>query len=348
MKKNIYSSRAVQLSGVCVLIILIMTTVSGDTFLTSTNFGSMLIQISDIGILTFAMAITMISGGLNLSIVSLANLTAIINAILIKTFLPEGATTLEVALALMLCVVVSIIIGIVAGTINGFLIANLKIPEILATLGTMNLFMGIATVITKGQGIIGFPELLLDIGSGKIGGFPVAFLIFAFIGIILYIVLHRTPFGSQLLLFGANRKASYYSGINNKKIIYLTYILSCVIASFAGIMIMARTNSATVDYGSTLILITLLIGVLSGISPSGGTGSVINIGLALFVMQMLNSGLNLLRVSNFIREMTPAVLLVVIMSSEYCFNARREERLNKKVLESNRNEMKLRMTEEGS
>lgn len=292
----------------------------------------MMVQISDNGLFALAMAITMIAAGVNLSIVSLGNLVAVIVAIVLKALVTEQTPDINVYMVLLLCLGISLTVGYIAGVINSFLIANLKIPEILATLGTMNIFAGIAMIITKGQGIIGFPQQLLDIGSNHLLGIPIPFIVFLIVAMILFLIIHKTPFGTQLKLFGMNRKASEFSGIDNKKVVYKTYIISCLIASISGMMIVARTNSATVDYGGTLILITMLIGVLSGIDPAGGTGDVVNIFLALLVMQLLNSGLNLLRVSSFIREMTPATLLIVIVSLEQYLHVRNERILNRRVL----------------
>jgi len=332
MKKNLFSNRKAQLISACLIIFIMMAVGRPSTFLTLTNFQSMMVQISDVGIFALAMAITMIAAGVNLSIINLGNLVAVINAVLLKSMVTERTSASSIYLILLLCLGISLTVGYIAGVINSFLIANLKIPEILATLGTMNIFLGTAMIITNGQGIIGFPQQLLDFGSNNILGIPIPFLVFLIVAIILYIIIQKTPFGTQLKLFGLNRQASYFSGINNKKVIYKTYIISCMVASISGLMIMARTNSATVDYGATLILITLLIGVLSGIDPAGGTGDVLNIFLALLVMQLLNSGLNLLRVSSFIREMTPAALLVVIVSLEHYLHARSERILNRRVL----------------
>ena len=345
MKKNIFSDRKTQLISASALIFIIMAIGKPDTFMTATNIQSMLVQISDIGILALAMSITMIAAGVNLSIINLANLVAVVNAILIKSMVTEATSSFEVYMILLMCLGVSLIIGFFAGIINSVLIANLKIPEILATLGTMNLFLGIAMILTKGQGIIGFPQQLLDIGAKNFIGIPIPFIIFVIVAVILYFIIHKTPYGTQLMLFGTNRKASFYSGINNNMVIYKTYIISCLVASVSGLMIMARTNSATVDYGASLILTTLLVGVLSGISPSGGTGNVINMFFALFMMQLLNSGLNLLRASSFIREMTPAILLVAIISMEHYMHSRSERRLNKLVImKNNRTENNERIT----
>ena len=333
MKKNILSNRRTQLLLAATLIFIMMSITRPNVFLTPLSIRSMLVQISDIGFFAFAMAIAMISRGINFSIVNLANLAAIVNAKIILELVTEYTTTGQIYLIILLCVGVSLVIGTLGGLINGFLIANLKIPEILATLGTMNLFLGVAMIITGGTPMIGFPQELLRMGSGNLMGIPIPFMIFLVIGAILYFILHKTSYGSQLRLYGNNRNAALYSGINNKVVIYKTYILSCIVAASAGLMIVARTNAATVDFGAPIVLTTLLIAVLSGIRPTGGIGNVTNLFLAMLVIQLLNTGLTLLRVSSFVREMIPAALLVTIISLEYYMQVRSERKLNKLALE---------------
>lgn len=332
LKKNRLADRKIQLLLASILFFTIMAISKPDTFLTRTNFESIMVQISDLGIFSLAMAVTMIAGGIDLSIVNLANLVAVVNAIVLKSLVTEATPSGQIWLILLLCLIISLIIGFIGGVINSFLIANFRIPEILATLATMNLYLGIATIITGGRGIIGFPQQLLNIGSESVLGIPITFLVFVVVALILYIFVHRTPYGTKLKLFGLNQKASYFSGINNKKVVYQTHIIACMVASIAGLMVMSRTNSATVDYGGQIILTTLLVGVLSGIHPLGGNGDIINIFLALLLTQFLKSGLNLLRVSSFIREMVPAALLITIVSLEHYLYALSERRLNRKVL----------------
>jgi len=334
-KKNPLTKRNVQLLLAIGLFFLVMVINRPDTFLTATSLQSMLVQISDLGIFAMAMAVTMIAGGIDLSIINLANLVAVVNAIFLKAVVTETTSSTTIWLLLLVCVAIALVIGFLGGLINSFLIANLGIPEILATLATMSLYLGVSTIITQGRGIIGFPQQLLNIGAGHFLGIPIPFFIFLFIAAILYIFIHRTPYGTQLKLFGLNQKATFFSGINNKAVVYKTHIIACMTAALAGLLIMARTNSATVDYGGQMILTTLLIGVLSGIPATGGAGSIVSIFLALLTNQLLNSGLNLMRVSSFIREMVPAALLIAIVSLEYYLHVTSERRLNRKVLEDN-------------
>ena len=334
-KKNLLGNRNVQLLIAIALFFVLMVIYRPEIFLTATSFQSMLVQIADLGIFAMAMSVAMISGGIDLSIVNLANLTAVVCSVLLKATVTDATSSTIIWLLLLACLGIALVIGFLGGAINSFLIANLGIPEILATLATMNLYLGISMIITGGQGTIGFPQQLLNFGSGNVLGIPTPFIIFLIIAVILYVFIHRTPYGTHLKLFGLNQRATFFSGINNKKVVYQTHILACMTAALAGLLIMARTNSATVDYGGQTILITLLIGVLSGIPATGGAGSIISIFLALFLNQLINSGLNLLRVSSFIREMVPAALLIAIVSLEYYFYTLSEKRLNRLALEKN-------------
>lgn len=335
VRKNPLTQRNVQLILAIVIFFTIMAINKPDTFLSSTNIQAMLIQISDVGIFALAMALTMIAGGIDLSIVSLANLVSVLCAILLKSVITESTTGMVIWLWLLACLGIAMVVGFVGGSINSFLIANLGIPQILATMATMNLYLGVATIVTGGRGIIGFPQQLLNIGSGNFLGIPYPFLIFLFFALIMYIFLQKTPYGTKLRLYGLNQRATFFSGISNKKVIYQTHILACMSAAVMGLLIMARTNSATVDYGGQVIVTTLLIGILSGVAALSGVGNAISIILALFLNQLINSGLNLLRVSSFIREMVPAALLITIISLEFVLYRTRERRLNRMVLKLN-------------
>lgn len=336
MKTNVLSSRRTQLLLAGSIIFLIMAITRPNVFLTPLSMRAILVQISDVGFFALAMAVVMISRGVNFSIVNLANLSAIVCAMILRALVTDGMSSAHVYLIILLCLGVCIAIGVVGGIMNSVLIAELKVPALLTTLGTMNLFLGFSMIITGGRAMFGIPEELAHIGAGTVFGLPIPFLLFLVAVAIVYVIAHKTPYGSQLRLFGSNNHATMYSGISNRAVIYKTYILSGVLAACAGLLILSRTKAATVDFGAPLVLNTLLIGVLSGIKPTGGVGNIINVFLAMLVIQLLNTGLTLLRVSGFVREMIPALLLVTILSLEHILLIRNERKLNKIAMEKNK------------
>ena len=146
--------------------------------------------------------------------------------------------------------------------------------------------MGIAMMLTQGRAEGNFPQPLMDFGNAMVGPIPLLTLFFLLLYALMCVVVHRTPYGRKLQWMGSNSKVTWYTGINNRRITYITYMLSGLLAALAGLVIMARTNSAKADYGSTYVFQALLTCVLAGISPLGGTGKYYNLILSIITIQM--------------------------------------------------------------
>lgn len=316
------NSTTKQLLGIDLAIFLIFAFLKPDKFLTGFDLESMCFQFPEAGLLTIGIGITMLTAGADLSIIAVANLVATVNGILLLQVMPQDASTGTVLMYLLLCFVIAAVIGVLCGCLNGLLVAKLGIFPILATLGTQNLFAGISMVLTKGQGVFGvFPEQLTFLGSGKLlGVLPMPLVIFLVALAVVYVIIHRTPQGLRTQWFGSNRKASFYCGIDNVRTVFKTYMVSSLLGALTGILILARTNSAKYDYGSTYVLQAMLASVFAGISPLGGKGNVLNILLSVFALQMLDSGFNFLRVSSFVRSSTYGILLIVGILVDYLVN----------------------------
>lgn len=308
-----------QLLCINLIIFAVFSILRPARFPTAFNFESMCFQFPEPGLFTLGIAITMLTAGADLSIVAVANLVATIDGMILLQVMPQGADGGTVALYMALCVVVAIVIGLICGSLNGFLVAKLGIFPILATLGTQNLYTGISTVLTKGQGVFGtFPEALSFIGGGKLFGLiPMPLVLFAAALAVVTMVIHCSPHGLKTQWFGSNRRASFYCGIDNVKTVFTTYVMASLLGALAGILILARTNSAKYDYGTSYVLQAMLASVLAGVSPLGGKGYILDILLSVFGIQMLDSGFNFLRVSSFVRTSTYGILLIISVAVEY-------------------------------
>ncbi len=271
----------------------VMTVLSSGLFLSPPNLTAMVYQMPELGLLSLAMMLAMITGGIDLSIVSTANLTGVLIALL----LTAGTETVP---PIFLVLFLGIATAMVLGALNGLLIAHLNLSPVLTTLGTMILYEGLTLSITKGYVISGFPKSFLFIGNGKAGVIPVPFLLFLLVAFGVSVFLKRRPAGRYLFLVGASLKASEYSGINTKRVLVKAYLLSGLLSGLAGLIMASRFNSANARYGSSYTLLAVLIAVLGGTNPEGGKGCVLGVVLALVSLQALTSGLNLLGVSFFI------------------------------------------------
>jgi simple sugar transport system permease protein len=293
-----------------ILIVLIASLLSSGQFLDPLNFQSMATQLPEVALLALGIMLTMISGngGIDLSVVATANLSAVIAGKLCLIFFPGDQN----AMAFTVCFVLfALVVGMICGLVNGLLISRSGFPPILATLGTQLVFFGFATVITGGPSVsFGYTEAFSALGNGQILGVPVPFLVFAIVAALIAWILTNTRFGFRLYLTGTNAKAAHFTGIDNKTVLLLTYTISGLVCALSGIISASRASSVKADYGSSYLLISILIAVMGGVNPSGGHGKVLGVVLSAIALQMLSSTLNLIGASNFLKDFLWGLILL--------------------------------------
>lgn len=302
-----------RLAIITIAVFAVMASLSPERFLSAGNLTSMAFQFPEFAILALAMTLTMMTGGIDLSVVGAANLSAVVAATLLATFAPAGIGTIGSLPWLALAYAAALTVGALAGALNGLLVARLALPPILATLGSGLVFTGFAVALTNGSAVMGFPDTVAWLGNARLFRIPVPLIVFALLAIALHVVLTRTSFGLRATMYGANPLAAFYAAIDTGRLLLRVYIVSGMFAAVAGLVIMSRANSAKADYGSSYLLLAVLIAVLGGVNPYGGRGRVIGVVLAVLSMQFLSSGLNMLQVSNFARELIWGLLLIFVM-----------------------------------
>ena len=212
------------------------------------------------------------------------------------------------------------------------LVAVLKIPPILATLGTLELFGGVALILTEGKPVSGVPTAFGMIFTAKVAGLvPVPLVVFLVCAAVAGAIVAFTGFGTTILMLGTNDTAARFSGLKVTSLLIRTYVLSGVMAAMAGIVMLANYNSAKADYGASYTLLTVLIVVLGGVNPNGGSGRLSGVLLSILTLQVLSSGLNMFpNISNFYRPLIwGGVLLLVICMNEGLFSFASLRRLMK-------------------
>ncbi|GAB0117246.1 ABC transporter permease [Acidisoma sp. 7E03] len=287
-----------RLSLLFIGLLILFALLLGDRLFNATAIRSMAFQLPELGILSLAMMIPLLSGGLDLSIIATADLSALAAAYLFTHFGTGGGASAVLwhILALLAAFGVAGLIGL----LNGFVIAYLGVSPILATLGTMTFVKGIAVGLTHGGVISGFPPFMVFIGNGSILYVPVVLIVLVLVAIPVSVMLTRTPFGQKVAMLGSNQQAVRYSGIDTRRVLMGVYLLSALLSAVAGLMMMARFNSANAAYGESYLLVTILAAVLGGIDPAGGFGKVSGLVLALIVLQLVSTAANLLNISQFL------------------------------------------------
>ena len=293
----------------CLIILIVAVVFSallGSRFFSVANFQSIGSQLPVLGMLALGMGMTMLTGGINLSIIAGANACSLLMAAIIVSH-PDNP------LFLLLALLAGAALAIAIGALNGMLIAWVGVSPILATLGTMTLISGLNILLSDGSVISGFPPIIQSLGTGAVAGIPVALLLFFAVALLLWVLLEHTTLGRSLYLVGSNEQATRYSGVNTVRVQIAVYVISALLGWLAAILMMAKFNSAKAGYGESYLLVTILASVLGGINPDGGFGRIIGLVLALIVLQMLESGFNLLGISSYLTmALWGAVLILFI------------------------------------
>jgi simple sugar transport system permease protein len=288
----------------------------GDRFFSVNTMQSMAFQMPELGILSLAMMLALLSGGLNLSIIATANLTALTIAFVLTRYIPGSEGMAWVGWQ-VLAIASGFAVAALVGFVNGFVIAYLGVSPILATLGTMTLCKGLAIGLTHGNVISGFPDPIVFIGNGTVFGVPFALIVFALCALPVAIMLNATPFGAKVYMIGSNEKATRYSGVDTSSILLKVYVFSSLLAGVAGVVMLARFNSANAAYGESYLLVTILAAVLGGVDPFGGFGKVGGLILALIILQVISSAFNLLNFSQFLTLAIWGGILIAVAAVPY-------------------------------
>lgn len=306
-------------------VVVTMVAVLGDRFLSGSNMQSMATQIAEFGLLALAMGLAMLTGGIDLSIVAAAVLSAIVCA----KFLSGDILTItdsNSGLVMGVAILAALVTGVLCGLLNGLLIAKFSIPPILATLGTFILFTGVGMVITNGQSVAVALPAFANIGIATFASIPMIFLIMcvAFAGLAFFLKYTRN--GRRIFLYGENSVALRFSGARNERLILVTYAVIGLLVGIAAIIMTSRVNSARVGFGDSYLLQAILVVVLAGFDPYGGRGRVGSLFLSLFMLQSLQSAFTIMRLDPYMKTFIWGAMLLTVMVANHILNQQSAKR----------------------
>ncbi len=300
------------LAALTLVVLAVMVAGLGDRFLSQNNLQSMATQVAEFGLLALAMGLAMLTGGIDLSVVSAAILSAIVGAkflhgdVVPLTDANQG-TVMVMAIAAML------VTGALCGLLNGMLVAKVSIPPILATLGTFILFGGIGMVLTNGQSVPVEVDAFSRIGVVTVADVPVVFVVMCVAFAAVGFLLNRTRTGRRIHLYGENNVALRFAGARNERLVLVTYVIIGLVVGLAAIIMTSRVNSARVGYGESYLLQAILVVVLAGFDPYGGRGRVGSLLLGLVLLQSLQSAFTIMRFDPFMKTFIWGAMLLAVM-----------------------------------
>ena len=289
-------------SGIILVIIVacIFMNFRSENFLTPNNILNILRQISVYGILACGMAFAMMTGGIDLTVGSIAGVSGAVTAL----FVTRGT------MPLILAMLVSIILGAIIGLITGFVISRTGIPPFIMTLGMQITLRGACYLICEGKPIGNLPDSLTILGLGDIAGIPVPIFFMLASFIIVGIILAKTSFGRSVYATGGNYQAAFHSGINAKRVVMMAYMISGICAALAGIILTARNASAQPTAGNTFETEAIAACAMGGVSFNGGKGAVVGIFFGALLMGIINNAMNLMYISSYWQQVVKGLIII--------------------------------------
>ncbi|MBY3068604.1 ABC transporter permease [Rhizobium laguerreae] len=298
-------------------------------YFTLNNFLIMASHVAIFGILAIGMLLVILNGGIDLSVGSTLGLAGCIAG-----FLMHGVTLTYFGVILYppvwAVVVITCALGALVGAVNGVLIAYLKVPAFVASLGVLYVARGIALLMTNGltyNNLGGRPELGNTgfdwLGFNRLAGIPIGVIVLAVLAIICGIVLSRTAFGRWLYASGGNERAADLSGVPVKRVKIIVYVLSGVCAAIAGLVLSSQLTSAGPTAGTTYELTAIAAVVIGGAALTGGRGTVRGTMLGAFVIGFLSDGLVIIGVSAYWQTVfTGAVIVLAVLMNSIQYGRR--------------------------
>ncbi len=291
LAENTYTS---MLLGLMVVLLLFFSITKGGAFWKPSIWKGIMVQFPEYGLMTIGIMFCFIIGKIDMSFVALGDFATIMAVQYMGAHVTEDMGNGQIMRVICVGILIVLAIGVVGGLINGALIAFLNIPPVMATIAMQLVWTGLSTALTRGYAVTGLPSLYTEIGHSSILGFlPVPLFVFLIIFVLAALLLKFTTYGEKLYMVGSNEKAAKFSGINTKGMIIGTFILADVIACIGCLLMISTMNSAKADYGTAYVMRVILILVLAGVLPDGGTGKIFNVLLSIVAIQIISTGVNM-------------------------------------------------------
>ena len=308
------SSNNKKLLGMLILVIIVLSIATGGSFAKIGQFQLIAYLFPEMGVLALGMMLAMVSGGIDLTVIAVADLAGILSCLLMKAIMPADATMPVQILILLVTLAFALLIGAVCGLFTGTLIARVGVPAMVATLGASDIILGIAVGITNGSSIKELPSILYRVVNFELFGLiPGTTIVFIICAALVAFLLNKTATGFKIYMIGSNATASEYSGSDNKNLT-LTYMISGMLSAVSGLLMCGHFNSARSDFGKSYLTPAILICVLAGVNPNGGVGKVSGIVLAVIILQSLSSGFAMFpSISDYYKNLIWGLVLIGIM-----------------------------------
>lgn len=277
----------------------VIANVINTFFLTIANLQNILVQATSLGALALALAVTLLLGEIDLSVVGILGVTGAVGAVLVHRGVPG-----------LLAVLVVVALGALIGLFNGFCISYLRMNSLIETLAMGLALGGAVLAITRGQTITIDSPSYLWIGQGLVGGWPVMPIALVVLFVVMGVVFARTRWGRRLYATGGNPRAAYASGINTRRVKLQAFVVSGLLAGIAGWLTTAYLGGVNATVGSNnLLLYAIAAPVIGGVSLFGGRGNIVGMLGGTLLLTVVQVGLQIINISAYYVAIVGGVMI---------------------------------------
>ncbi|NJC65692.1 ABC transporter permease [Planosporangium flavigriseum] len=256
-------------------------------------------------LVTLGQMIVLLCAQLDLSVGATIALTSVVTASTMSNADQPTAGTIMAGMAAGLCV------GLVVGLVNGIVVAFLRVPSFIVTMGSASIATGIALIMSHGAPVTGVPsEFTSMFGTGQWFGVPVPLFIGAGAIVVMYVVLSWTTFGRNIYAIGGNEVAALLAGVRVKLQLVGAFVICSLLSSLAGVLLTARVASGEATIGGSFVLLSVAAAVLGGTSLFGGEGRLAFVVLGVIFLGVLSNGMNLLLISSYVQQLVLGAVLI--------------------------------------
>ena len=304
-KINIFQSNEI-LMVIVLLIVIAIFAVMNKNYLSAANFTNILMAASTIGLLAIGETFLIIAGHIDLASAHTASLFGVMAALLVNNNMPWG-----------LALIISVLCGAIVGLCNSILVNVFELQPFIATLAMSQVCQGAAYLICDGKSQPVANAAFNKLGTMRIIGIPLPAIIMIIFFVIFGFILAKTVFGRSVYMIGGNPEAARLAGLNPKKISTILYLISSMIAAFAGVLMTAKMHSGQPSGGSGAEFDAITASILGGVAFTGGKGNLVGCFIGLLVMQCFNNGLTVVKVSSFWQVVAKGLLLIGALIFDY-------------------------------
>lgn len=286
------------------LLIVVVVAVTTPSFLNPENFRNIALQVAVLSIVALGATVVIITGGIDLSPGSMIAVLTMVLALLVKTYQQP----------LWLAVLVTVLVGALMGALNGALVAYVRIPAFIVTLAGLSAYKGLALTVPPGSPIFSLSADLGYLFYGQVFGIPLPFFYVIGLYAVATVMLNYTKFGRETYALGGNEVAARLSGVQVRRVRMLAYVIAGACAGIGGVLLAARLNSGSPNYGAGIELLAIAGAVVGGASLAGGRGHIVNTLVGVLIIVVVQNGLNLNAVSTSVQSVAIGTIILLAVA----------------------------------